>query len=294
MQLSQLSFGGEQLDKLADNRFDNPGLVHFDFAVVERLTRRVLALVEVDGMQHRFQAYKDPDTGERRTGEEAARAAQRDWEKERLVRALGGTCAWLGRPGGHQLVKAVERDGRWSFIPGDRMPDGKSAPGDENRLAGWVTCPGELSADSRFVFMRIPDDGSTVFEFDSLKRGAGLGVAKAAPTVDEFVRRQLGRGVGGKLLWLSDSQGVLDAGDSQRGKIISEIAAGIAAGMQPSKANEVLVGMGILENDASVGGKSPTQLGEFLGIALEPQRAGEVFRRVRYDKIATALVKDIL
>ena len=290
VQLSCLSLGDERLDELASDRFDNPGLVHFDFVVVERDTRRVVALVEADGMQHRFQAYKDPRTGARRNAEEASRAAERDWEKERLVRELGGTCAWLGRPGGHQLVRAAGQECGQRFIPGHMLPGGEKAAGDESRLCGWAAAPTDLPTDSRFVFLRIPDDGSTAFEFDALLAGVDPAFAGPAHTVDEYVRGQLACGKGDTSLRLDDGVALLVAGEAGQGRLISELV----EGMQPREANDLLVGMGILEDDASVGGRRPTVLGEFMGVSLDPQRPGEGFRRVRYDLVAARVVRTIL
>jgi hypothetical protein len=121
---------------------------------------RVLALVEVDGAEHRYMSYRKKDGGRRVSVTDTRKGVRRDWSKERLVRRLGGTCAWLGEPMGHQLSKFSDRG---KVIPGDLDAGGKPAAGSENRLEGWAATPEKVPASSSFVFLRIPADGSTSF-----------------------------------------------------------------------------------------------------------------------------------
>lgn len=288
VRLGKLMLGDKSFAELAGAELSLSAAAHFDFVVYERATKCVLALVEVDGAQHRYKGFAKE--GERRKSSRTLFASlKRDWDKERLVRALGGTCAWLGTPSGHQLVKAMEVADKSRVVPGGLDAEGNPVEdAQDDRTAGWVTSADQLPSDSRFVFIRIPTDGSTCFEFDALREGAAYGSEGLPPTVDEYVRAQLALQADGAptmvgKLPFSYYRG-MPYGDKTISGIVDKGAAAVAA-------NQALKDMGVLKD--CNGEKLPTQLGKFFGAHAEfVERWGH--HVVKYDATATHLVELLL
>lgn len=210
---------GAPLSEAADMWYDAPGEAHFDFAIFDEATRRLVATVEVDGAWHRFKKTK---------GIVDFSVIEADDRKDYVARGVcGATLAWLGLIRDGSLYRGGSGFGvRWSDSNG-RTASGKgrgsgidahaSAPADSHLHArddarvdtcsdapllrtswdDWVHFPKEVQGSSSFVLLRIPSDGSTFWETDALraqarKSGAADRIAEyPPPTVEDYVRAQL-------------------------------------------------------------------------------------------------------
>ena len=117
-------------------------LARFDFAFVTRSQpHRLLLVVEIDGEQHRY-GWRDPAADLVGTAKESIKknleiSEGNDYKKNSIVELLGGTVISQGR-------------------------DGVCAANDKKVFEGMPSTP---------VLYRLPTNGSSAFEIDSLKSG---------------------------------------------------------------------------------------------------------------------------
>jgi RecA/RadA recombinase len=175
---------GTRVSERCAEEYECPDAAHFDFVLYDRPTRRVVAVMEVDGAQHRL-LYKK--------GQVILTQHEADERKDRIVHECGGDLAVLAWARGLQLK---------GFHPGkvaegvdggvkDELPDQPV-----ERLA-WAMYSSKLDPSAGFVLIRVPSDGSTCYETEALRarlQDEGVEVpawASKLPTVEEMVRRQV-------------------------------------------------------------------------------------------------------
>lgn len=208
--VSRASVGVARLSELVDDWYKVPDEAHFDFVIFDEVTRRVLVAIEVDGAWHRFKKGKQ--------GFDFSQIASDD-RKDCVMRDVcGATLAWLGLirdgslyrgSGGFERRAAeVQRARRALAFASGASAKAVERGGDSNhedeeplRLQtgwdDWARFPREVGADSSFVLLRIPSDGSTFWETDVLRAearstgaDASLASGYAPPTIEDYVRAQ--------------------------------------------------------------------------------------------------------